>query len=538
MSEPVSEPVSRPVGLSALQRMPRALVDVLAVAYDFLTAADLLRALTFLNITPRAARQYQIGDVSAELDELAQGGWVLEGARGYRCHPERVDEALAGLSPAQVSAVWGFVIRLTQSALPQRLGGASLRTLGASLGLLARRDVAACLALSDPGGAVETVWAHYAAPGGQRAWLTERLLELDEGLLARCPLALRAWMCAERASRWLWAAPGAGPQGGGAAALAELEGLLRAAGGAEGEGGAAGLARGARALAAALQRDYDERASAARDAARRAPPRAAGPSPEGALLLAAGEALGAALLARGAPREALALLGALDSPEGAAELSDAGGALRLLGALAHLSAGDVGAAEGAWREGERALRGALRRRVLLGGASALGRRLGALAMCALRDPQAPQALTLSAEAPHLRAALPGEEEAPALRALDALYESLNADPPAHTAALPLALEGWLSSPPSPLWDLLASTLAAWAGARLSPEQLGALEARAAGWEGLGMAGLAAALRALWPEAEPTPLGRLREPEASWHRPLRALEGLAAALLARAPERRA
>jgi hypothetical protein len=509
--------VSDPRPLSALQRMPRALIDVLAVAYDFLAPADLLRALTYLNITPRAARQYQIGDVSAELDELAQEGWVVEGARGYRCQPELCDGVLRELSRAQVSAIWGFVIRLTQSALHQRLGGASLRTLGGTLGLLARRDIAASLALEDEGGAVETLWAHYQSAGSQRAWLTERLLELDEGLLGRCPESLRAWVYAERACAWLWATPEVSAGEWGWVALKALEPLL--------------ARRGARALSAELQELYLSRASAQERDGRRVTPRGAQAlTPEVTFLTTLAEALGAAALARGEPAEALALLQDLSVTEGGGEPSEGGGALRLLGVLSHLSAGDTVMGEVAWREGERALRGAQRRRVLLGGGAPLGRRLGALALCGLRDPQAPQALTFGQEGLIGRSV--STDDPPALRALDTLYEALNADPPSHTAALPLALEAWLTSPTAPLWDLLASTLAAWSGARLSAEQAAGVEGRAAAWEAQGFVGVAASLRGVLPGVAPTLLGQLREPEAVWHRPLRDLEALAAGLLGR------
>jgi hypothetical protein len=93
----------------SISRLGRTLVELIALSWEEISPRPLQGALRELNITPRMAREYPLGDVVAELDDLCERGWLAHAGGAYRCPLELAaqDVLEARDAPLELSAAGG-----------------------------------------------------------------------------------------------------------------------------------------------------------------------------------------------------------------------------------------------------------------------------------------------------------------------------------------------------------------------------------------------------------------------------------------------
>ena len=197
----------------SISRLGRTLVELIALSWEEISPRPLQGALRELNITPRMAREYPLGDVVAELDDLCERGWLAHAGGAYRCPLELAHLIVARLSPQQLKTYWRHVMRLSSSALQVvlRAGARDQGVLSLNMSRVGRqlkRDLIFSLRQEPkregpkgeplPPLLATHIWSVYEPPELLRLWSTRALHELDERTLALLPQHVALWVRAER----------------------------------------------------------------------------------------------------------------------------------------------------------------------------------------------------------------------------------------------------------------------------------------------------------------------------------------------------
>jgi|GEM_PF-2116992 len=530
--ELVENPKALRRAMISLSRLGRALVELIALSWDEVSALPLQRATRELNITPRMAYEYQLGDIHAELEELAETGWLIDIGGAYRCSSELGVAVIGLLSEQTVREYKRQVMKLQPSALLQALraqeaeGRDALLMYTLKVGRQLQRDLVIADKLDDRSGVFTILWSAFESELLPRLWVAQCLRGLDQGLINRMPLALSIWVRAELALVRLYQRPEVTVND--PAPLSELARLLGSID--EDLNGPVGEERGLPWLSSELlallrhERGLDGRQ------------RPQSRSSIQTCLESVCEALMLSGLMSGdvglvvSTFEALVAL--FEELKGERSLRqelvrrqvDPTGRLRLWCCLAHLARGDISSAQSVWSEGVRAFyRQSVGR--LLGADAQLTKRVSALCLFALKEP----------------ISLPLQLPSTALQQLEVEGEGVFIDELINLLAQPAqgitpirqsALRNMCTSPPSPLWDLVYSTTLAWSGvtdAELDQHTL-ELEERVRDYQVLRWAPVAEAITCLRSSAPPTHLSGLKEPSPEWLQRLARLEELAELLV--------
>lgn len=531
--EHLSDPQALRRALISLSRLGRALVELIALSCDEVSATPLQRATRELNITPRMAHEYQLGDVQAELEELAETGWLIDMGGVYRCPPELGGAINDLMSPQSIRDYKRQVMKLNPSALLQAIRAQSLEGDGSLLmytlrvGRQLQRDLLIADKLGDISGFFAILWSAFESELLPRLWVAQCLRGLDPALIRRLPAPLSLWVSAELALVHLYQRPEvqlSDPTP--LTTLSEQLQVVREGLNGRGEGTRDQFTWLSDELLSFLKR---ERGLTGRHR----------PQVRSALqtcLETVCEALILSDLLTGdsyrAPERLEALSATLEAlradrslrHELGRRLVDPTGRLRLWSCLAHLTRGEVSSAQCVWSEGVRAFnRQSVGR--LLGADAQLTRRVSALCLYALKPPT-PNPLRLPSTAHHH---IEIEDEG---AYIDELITLLAQPAQGITPIRQNALKQLCASPLSPLWELVSLTALAWAG--ITDDELNGhaevLASRVTSWRDAGYGLISDAITCLHSSAPPTHLSGLKEPSPEWLQRLERLERLAALLV--------
>jgi len=531
--------------LLSLSRLGRALVELIALSWEEVSAAPLQRAARELGITPRLAQEYQLGDLIAELEELAERGWLIDLGGDYRCHPELAGPVIQQLSAQAVRSYKRQTTRLSPSALQQALRGlaaeghSALSAATIKVGRQLKRDLVIADKLGDESAALAIIWSLFESEALPRLWIGQCLRSLEAEQVERLPSAVRVWLRSELALSVIYQRPESTQDDPSSleALRAQLKAIVEELSG-RGDAPREQLSWLLRELIEGLTDERLNSRSARLPSQVRAAPLTC--------LESVCEALMIAGLLEGEPQRAPELLEAaselfnelkqeraLRTQLGRREL-DQTGRLRLWHCFAGLVRGDLSAATSAWSDGVRAFKRQSGGR-LLGADAQLSRRLSALCLFAIKSPGPPNPLSLPSTSDALIEL--SELDLRGGRRESGVYvdELLSALPQPELGLAPArqhTLKAYCGAPLSPLWELLTLTALAWSGvtAEELSEYKAQLNERAERWAGLGWGSLAESVAALNPEVAPTLLSGLKEPTPEWLKRLNELETLAELLI--------
>lgn len=511
----------------SLSRLGRALVELIALTCDEVSVTPLQKAIKELNITPRMAHEYPLGDIQAELEELTEEGWLIDLGGAYRCHPELIPMIVDLINTQSIKIYKRQVIKLCPSALQHAIraqmneGGEILPMHTLKVGRQIQRDLMIAEKLDDQSGMFSILWGGFESELLPRLWIAQCLRSIESSFLERLPSSLSTWINAELILSYLYQRPD--PEHREAIPLYELEKMMRKI---EQEC-TSNFSNTLSELSAHLI-DFMKLERVGLGGRQRIQTRSAIQT----CLESITECLMLIALLHNVPQkvhkyfkilsehfEELKSQRSLSQELNRRDL-DPTGRLRLWSCLAHLMKGDVPNAQIVWSDGVRAFnRQSVGR--LLGADAHLTRRISALCLFALKSPSVGFLKLPSTALLHIDI----EEKEGSF--IDDLINLLPQPDQGITPVRQNSLRLLCSFPHSPLWELVALTALAWGGITDQELELheNNLSSRLMLWKSLGFIALVDAITCLKSTSAPTHLSGLKEPSPEWLQRLEHLEEL-------------